>query len=187
LRPGLLLELFVRFLKIGLVGFGGGWAILPIIQREIVEDAGWITPEEYSNLVAIAGSTPGPVAVNAATYVGFKLAGPLGAAVATLGVILPPFTIISLVAYGIATFAGNRYVQALINGLKGAVLGLMILALYSMAVGIREALPKPMQLLAVALIALYMIVSILVFKFHPIVSLLVAAAIGIVLGVLGLW
>jgi len=183
----LLLELFLRFLKIGLVGFGGGWAILPIIEREIVEDAGWLTAEEYYDLVAIAGSTPGPVAVNAATYVGYKLAGPLGAFIATMGVVLPPFTIISFVAYSLGFAAGNRYVQALINGLKGAVIGLMTLALLSMLTGIRSSMPHLYQIAAIICIALFMILTVTVLKLHPIIPLLISALIGVILGLAGLW
>jgi len=182
----LLLELFLRFLKVGLVGFGGGWAILPIIEREVVEDAGWLTREEYLNLVAIAGSTPGPVAVNAATYVGYKLAGLLGAFVATVAVVLPPFTAIALIAYGLAQVAGNRYVEALLNGLKGAVVGLMVLALLSMVSGIRGTY-RDHQLAALACIALFVVLSVRLLNLHPIVALLISAAVGVLLGLLGLW
>jgi len=182
----ILVELFLRFLKVGLVGFGGGWAILPIIEREVVEDAGWLTREEYLNLVAIAGSTPGPVAVNAATYVGYRLAGLLGAFVATVAVVLPPFTAITFIAYGLAQLAGNRYVQALLNGLKGAVVGLMVLALLSMVTGIRSTY-RDHQLAVVACIALFVVLSVRLLNLHPIVALLISAAVGVLLGLLGLW
>jgi len=182
----LLLELFLRFLKISIVGFGGGWAILPIIEREVVEDAGWLTREEFLNLVAIAGSTPGPVAVNAATYVGFKLAGLAGAFVATLAVFIPPFTIVSLIAYGLTQVVGNRYVQSLINGLKGAVIGLIILALLSTITQVRSAFQYH-QLAALTCIALFVILSVKVLNLHPIIPLLISAVIGITLGLLGLW
>jgi len=168
------------------VGFGGGWAILPIIEREVVEDAGWLTREEYLNLVAIAGSTPGPVAVNAATYVGYKLAGLLGAFVATVAVVLPPFTAITLIAYGLAQLAGNRYVQALLNGLKGALVGLMVLALLSMVTGIRSTY-RGYQLAVVACIALFVVLSVRLLNLHPIVALLISVAVGVLVGLLGLW
>ncbi|RLG88023.1 MAG: chromate transporter [Thermoprotei archaeon] len=183
----LLLELFIRFLKVGIVGFGGGWAILPIIEREIVEEAKWMTKSEYLDLVAIAGSTPGPVAVNAATYVGFKLAGPLGAFIATLAVILPPFTIVSLIAYALTAYITNRLVQAVLNGLKAAIIGLIILALITMAKGVYTTLPKIPQITAIASIIIFMIVSVSVFKIHPLIPLSISALIGLLLGVLRIW
>ncbi len=183
----LLLDLFIRFLKIGIVGFGGGWAILPLIEREIVEDAGWISRTEYLNIVAIAGSTPGPVAVNAATYVGFKLAGPLGAFVATLAVVLPPFTIISLIVYSLSSYMSNKYVQAVLNGLKAAVIGLITLALYSTAKETYTILSSIPQLVAVTAIVVFTIISIAVFKFHPLLSLAIAIIIGLALGIAGVW
>jgi len=174
-------------MKIGAVGFGGGWAILPIIEAEVVESAKWLSHEEYTNLVAIAGSTPGPVAVNAATYVGFKLAGPLGAAVATLGVIIPPISIISLIAYGMSQYASNRLVQATLKGLKGAVLGLITVALISMVIDMRLSIEASMELSAILTLALFVIVSVIFLKVHPIIPLLLSALIGFILGVAGFW
>ena len=187
MKVPLLLELFIRFLKVGIVGFGGGWAILPIIEREVVEEAKWLSRSEYLNLVAIAGSTPGPVAVNAATYVGFKLAGPLGAFVATSAVVLPPFIIVSLIAYALATYITNRFVQALLNGLKAAVIGLILLALFSTIKGTYVALPKIPQILSIIIIVAFVIVSVSVFKIHPLFSLLASALLGILLGILKVW
>ena len=183
----LLIELFLRFLKIGIVGFGGGWAILPIIEREVVEEAGWLSPSEYLNLVAISGSTPGPIAVNAATYVGFRLAGLAGAAVATLGVVLPPFVIISVIVYTLSSYIHNKLVQATLNGLKGAVIGLLILALIVTVRGVSSSMPQLTQLAALASIVVFMVVSVSVFRVHPIISLLISATVGLLLGVAGLW
>lgn len=183
----LLLDLFLRFLKIGVVGFGGGWAILPIIEREIVEDAKWITMEEYSNLVAIAGSTPGPITVNAATYIGFKLAGLPGALVATFAVILPPLTIVSIIAYTLTTFITHRLVQALLNGLKAAIIGLITVALVTTIKQTYTMLPKPAQLVSITIIAFIVIISVLIFKIHPIIAIIISAFIGILLGITGIW
>ncbi len=183
----LLLDLFLRFLKIGVVGFGGGWAILPIIEREIVEDAKWITSEEYSNLVAIAGSTPGPITVNAATYIGFKLAGVPGALVATFAVILPPLTIISIIAYTLTTIVTHRLVQALLNGLKAAIIGLITVALITTIKQTHAALPSSLQTITVAIIAIMVIIAIMMFKIHPIITIILAAILGILLGIAGVW
>lgn len=183
----LLLELFIRFLKVGIVGFGGGWAILPIIEREVVEEAKWLSKSEYLNLVAIAGSTPGPVAVNAATYVGFKLAGPLGAFIATSAVVLPPFTIVSLIAYALAAYTTNRLVQALLNGLKAAVIGLILLALFSTVKGTCTSLPKTPQIMSILFIVMFVVISVSVFKVHPLFSLIISALLGLLLGILKVW
>jgi len=187
MNVSLLLELFIRFLKVGIVGFGGGWAILPIIERELVEEAKWLSKSEYLNLVAIAGSTPGPVAVNAATYAGFKLAGPLGAFIATLAVVLPPFTIISLIVYSLTTYITNRLVQATLNGLKAAVIGLIILALVTTVKETYATLSEISQVIAATTIIAFIIITVYVFKIHPIIPLLASALIGLILGILKVW
>ena len=182
----MLLELFIRFLKIGVVGFGGGWAILPIIEREIVEDAGWISKDEYLNLVAIAGSTPGPIAVNAATYIGFKVAGIIGAIIATSAVILPPFTVITTIVYFLSSYINNKMVQSVLNALKAGVIGLISLALYTT---FREVYLRNLQLttlLVLTVITIYVIVSIGLLKIHPFIVILSLIPIGMALGLLGL-
>ncbi len=187
MNTSLLLDLFIRFLKIGIVGFGGGWAILPIIEREIVEDAKWITVEEYSNLVAIAGSTPGPITVNAATYIGFKLAGLPGALVATFAVILPPLTIVSIIAYTLTTVITHRLVQALLNGLKAAIIGLIVIALVATVRQTYTMLSKPIQIVSVSVLALIVIVSVMLFKIHPIIAIIISAIVGVMLGLIGVF
>ena len=100
--------------------------------------------------------------------------------------VIPPFTAITLVAYSLAQLAGNRYVQALLSGLKGAVVGLMVLALLSLVTGIRSTY-RDHQLAVVACIALFVVVSVKLMNLHPIVALLISAAIGVLLGLLDLW
>lgn len=92
------LRLFAVFLKIGAFTFGGGYAMIPLIQKEITEKRGWMTDDDVLEIVAIAESTPGPIAVNAATFVGFRVCGFRGALLATLGVVLPTFVCIPIVA-----------------------------------------------------------------------------------------
>lgn len=183
----MLLELFLRFLKIGFVGFGGGWAILPLIEREIVQDAGWLSESEYLNLVAIAGSTPGPIAVNAATYIGLKLGGPVGAIVATSAVILPPFIIISLVVYFVTGFFSNPIVQGVLNGLKAAVIGLIAIALYTTARETTVSLAGLAQIAVLFTIAVSVILMIAKFHIHPLIALIIAAFIGGIMSVAKIW
>ena len=102
------LELFISFFKIGLFTFGGGYAMIPLIQKEIAEQKKWITDDDILEIVAIAESTPGPIAVNAATFVGWRTAGFLGALCATIGVVLPSFVIISLIAFVLGEFQESK-------------------------------------------------------------------------------
>lgn len=118
------LELFATFFRIGLFTIGGGYAMLPLIQQE-VENRGWMTSEALVNFVAVSESTPGPFAVNISTYVGAELAGFPGAVCSTLGVVLPSFLIILLVARCFAAFQNSTLVRGAMDGLRPAVIGLI--------------------------------------------------------------
>ena len=100
-RKSLLILLF-SFLKIGAFTFGGGYAMIPLIQKEIAEKRKWVTDEDILDIIAIAESTPGPIAINSATFIGYKTCGVLGSFFATLGVVLPSFVIIMIIAFYIA-------------------------------------------------------------------------------------
>ena len=127
-----LLPLFLTFLKIGAFTFGGGYAMIPLIQRETVENRKWITDEDVLEIIAIAESTPGPIAINSATFVGSRVAGVGGAACATLGVILPSFVIILIVAGLLDAFQHLRAVQYAFFGIRAGVLALILKAFWSM-------------------------------------------------------
>lgn len=120
------------FLKIGAFTFGGGYAMIPLIEREVVEKKHWITSQDMLDIVAIAESTPGPIAINTATFVGYKTAGVLGAACATLGVVLPSFVIISLISLVLREFRELVVVQFAFQGIRAGVLALIAKALWSM-------------------------------------------------------
>lgn len=124
-RP--LLTLFLTFLKIGAFTFGGGFAMLAILDREVVDKHGFLSHDEFMDLVVIAESTPGPVAINAATYVGYRVKGVLGSLLATLGVVLPSFTIIFLISLFFDAFLSLTLVSAAFQGIRTAVV-LLILA-----------------------------------------------------------
>ena len=120
-----LLELFLTFIKIGAVSFGGGYAMIPLVTDEVIAH-GWLTAEEILNFIAVSESTPGPIAINMATFVGASQGGILGAMLATLGVVLPSFVIILIIASvikGLFKFAG---VKAFLNGLRPVVVGLIV-------------------------------------------------------------
>ncbi len=118
------LKLFYIFFKVGILGFGGGYAILPMIYQEIlIFDV--ITADDFSNLVALSQVTPGPIAINAATYVGFKAAGTLGAIIATTAVSLPSLLLIILVVHFMNKFKGSKLIQNLLKGIRPATVGLI--------------------------------------------------------------
>lgn len=125
-------ELFCTFLKIGAFTFGGGYAMIPLIQREVSQRRGWVSDEDILEVVAIAESTPGPIAINAATFVGFKAGGFWGAFCATLGVVLPSFAIITLISFAIEAFENLRVVRYAFFGVRAGVLALILKALWSM-------------------------------------------------------
>ena len=126
------LGLFATFFKIGAFTFGGGYAMIPLIQREIVDKKQWATNEDLLDIIAIAESTPGPIAVNAATFIGSKIDGFFGALFATLGVVLPSFITILAVSFAIAQFEHIKLVQYAFTGIRAAVLALIIRALATM-------------------------------------------------------
>ena len=125
-------SLFVTFCKIGAFTFGGGYAMIPLIQREIAEQKKWITDADILDIIAIAESTPGPIAINSATFVGFKVAGFWGAFAATTGVVLPSFVIILAISFVLDRFQSLTAVRYAFYGIRAGVLALLFKALYSM-------------------------------------------------------
>ena len=125
-------SLFVTFFKIGAFTFGGGYAMIPLIQKETVENKGWITDDDILEIIAIAESTPGPIAINSATFVGYRTCGVLGAACATFGVVLPSFVIILAISYMLREFQELKAVQYAFNGIRVGVLALLFKALWGM-------------------------------------------------------
>ena len=127
-----IMRLFYIFLKIGAFTFGGGYAMIPLISKEVVENEKWITDDDILEIVAIAESTPGPIAINSATFVGYRVAGFWGAFFATLGVVLPSFTIILLISAILNEIKENKFVQYAFNGIRVGVLALIVKALWTM-------------------------------------------------------
>ena len=127
-----ILALFWTFFKIGGFTFGGGHAMIPLIQKETVENKKWITDDDILEIIAIAESTPGPVAINSATFVGYRTAGFWGAVAATMGVVLPSFIIILIIAYLLGSFMEIRAVQYAFAGINAGVLALLFKALWNM-------------------------------------------------------
>lgn len=122
----LYLQLFLTFFKIGLFGFGGGYAIAALIQDEVVNVNHWLSVAQFTDIMAISQATPGPIAINCATYVGYTATGSiLGSALATFAVILPSIIIVGLISVFYVKFKQNKYVESAMTGLKPLVVGLL--------------------------------------------------------------
>lgn len=119
------LQLFIEFFLIGLFTFGGGYAMIPLVRETVLEN-GWLTEAQFYDFIGVCESTPGPIAVNMATFVGSDQAGVFGSICATLGVVLPSFIIILIIAMISGKFLKNKYVQRALKGIKAVVLGLII-------------------------------------------------------------
>jgi len=170
----ILTRLFWEFFKIGAFTFGGGYAMIPLIEKEIVNKYHWLTMEQFADLIAISEMTPGPVAVNSATFVGYRVAKFWGAVASTLGVILPSFLVIWAISSVFFQFQNNPIVQAAFKGLRPAVLGLIIVAVLS--VGKVSILSGYKSLI----IVFGTIIALSIFKIHPILVLVISAIVGIV-------
>ena len=178
----MLLDLFLTFFKIGAFTFGGGYAMLPLIQEEVIKN-GWVSEEMLIDFVAISESTPGPFAVNIATYIGTELSGILGAMFSTLGVVLPSFIIILLVAKFFMKFKENKIIKGLMKGLKPAAVGLIASVVISMFLtvfmpnGINNIVFDKTMIISVLI---FLVSSLCVFeKAHPIVVIIISAIMGI--------
>ena len=125
-------KIFLTFLKIGAFTFGGGYAMIPLIQKEAVEKNGWVTDEDILEIIAIAESTPGPIAINSATFVGYRTCGVLGSVAATLGVVLPSFVLIYAISFVLRQFQELKAVQYAFQGIRAGVLALLCKALWGM-------------------------------------------------------
>lgn len=173
----MLLTLFLTFFRIGLFTFGGGYAMISVIENICVERKNWITHEDLMNVTVIAESTPGPVAINCATFVGYRQKGIAGAAAATLGVVLPSFIIIWLISLFLDHFLEITWVASAFRGIRIAV-GILIVD-----VGIRMLRKMPKEPLRIVIMAcsfiLMLLISIFAWKISTIVLLLAAAAISL--------
>lgn len=182
----ILLTLFLTFFKIGAFTFGGGYAMLPLIQADVLAH-GWLSQEALINFIAVSESTPGPFAVNIATYIGSEMGGVIGAVCATLGVILPSFLIILLVARFYEKFRTNTIVSGCMSGLKPAVIGLIGGAVISIGKTVFVPDLVSMQVFydikTYVSLGIFAIMTVLAFrKVHPIFIVVLSAAIGIIAG-----
>lgn len=170
----LLGNLFVAFAKVGVLTFGGGYAMLPMLQREIVDAHGWATEEELADYYAIGQCTPGVIAVNTATFIGQKLGGPLCAAAATLGVVFPSLVIITVIAAVLQNFAQLAVVRNAFAGIRVCVCALILNAVVKLWKKAVVDLPTLLIFLAVLALAVFS-------KLSPVVFVVAAALAGVAL------
>lgn len=191
------LKLFLTFMKIGALTFGGGYAMLPLIQQEVLEN-GWLTEEQILNFIAVSESTSGPFAINIATYIGTETGGFLGAVSATAGVVLPSFIIILIVAGFFSAFRKNKIVSGAMTGLKPAVIGLIAAAVLTIGKSVFFPSVSDFDLSQIkdAVLSYHFIISLLIFasalvltfskkKINPIAVIIISAALGISAGYIG--
>ncbi len=170
----MLWQLFITFLKIGAFSFGGGYAMLPLIQQEVTVRHPWLTETQFVDMLAISEMTPGPIAVNTATFVGHSQYGILGGAVATLGVILPSFLIVTLMFIFISKLRGNKTVELFFKGLRVVVVGLI-------AAGFVSVFQDVIVDLRAFGIAVFIFVIVSFKKVHPVLAIVLAAGLGLIL------
>ena len=187
----IMMQLFLSFLQIGLFSIGGGYAAIPLIQEQTVIRHGWLTAEQFMDLATIAEMTPGPIAINGATFVGLKVAGLPGAIVATLGCILPSIIIVSLLTFIYRKYRALPMLQSVLASLRPAVVALIAAAglnmLLQVAFGGRQLIAlENAQWAGIALFAAAFL-ALRKWKANPILTMVLCGAGGLALGLLGLF
>ena len=169
----IIIKIFLSFLKIGAFSFGGGYAMLPLIEREIVNSHNWITYKEFIDIIGISQMTPGPIAINSATFVGFKVSGVLGAISGTLGVISFSFILVSIANHYIVKFKESYILKAALTGMSPALIGLII----SVFISIGKESYKDIKSVVIGILILGLLVT---DKLHPILVIVISGVIGII-------
>lgn len=168
-----ILQMFISFFKIGAFTFGGGYAMIPIIEEEVVNKRNWITKEEFMDILVVSQSFPGAMAVNCSTFVGYKIGGIIGGIMGLLGVVLPSFIIILIVAAFFMQFRNNYYVDLVFKGISAAVPILVLAGVISLSKGVEKNIRNGI-IIVIALIAL------IFFRVNPVIVIIVAAIYGAV-------
>lgn len=168
-----LLHMFLSFFKIGAFTFGGGYAMIPLIEAEVVTKNNWISKEEFLDIVVISQTFPGALAVNCCTFIGYRIGGIIGGILGLLGVVLPSFTIILIIAMFFMQFRSNPTVDLVFKGISAAVPMLILIAVLSLS----KSLKKTYTNLIIIIIT---IISILFFNIHPVLVVILSGLYGII-------
>lgn len=178
------LRLFLTMLKIGLFTFGGGYAMIALLENEFVSKKGWIEKDEFLDMVAIAESTPGPIAINAATYIGYKMYGILGSLVATVAVCIPSFTIIYTISLFFDAFLSLTLVAYAFRGIQVCVIYLILSAGWKL---LRQMQKNTLSILILSAVILCMVAfSLLSVNFSTVFYILLSGALGVLIYLIGL-
>lgn len=170
----ILLKLFISFFKIGAFSFGGGYAMLPLIEEEIIQVNKWLTSTEFIDIIAISEMTPGPIAINSATFLGYKVGGIPGSIIATIGVVLPSFIVMSFIFHFITKFKDSKYVDWIFKGIRPVVLGLIA----SAAVTVAKSTFIDIKSILIAIFLFYVVTF---KKLNPIIGIILAGVLGVLL------
>lgn len=170
----ILAKLFVIFFKIGAFSFGGGYAMLPFIQKEIIENNNFISIKEFLDIIGISQMTPGPVAINSATFVGFKVAGIWGSVVSTIGVVLASFILVLIVSKTLNKFKENKFIKGALLGMRPVLVALVVKAFIDLAKS---------SYVGISGVIIGVIIGVLIFykKVNPIICIVVSAILGLVI------
>lgn len=169
----ILIKLYFVFLKIGTFSFGGGYAMLPFMKREIVENNCWISMSQFSDIIGISQMTPGPVAINSATFVGYKVGGVGGSLVATLGVITTSFILVTIINKILDKFKESITVKAMLAGMRPILIALIIYAFIDLA---KESYVDLKSIIITIIIGIILVSK----KVHPILVIVIAAILGLI-------
>ena len=187
----ILLRLFLSFLQIGLFSIGGGYAAIPLIQNQTVAVNGWLTDSQFMDLATIAEMTPGPIAINGATFVGLRVAGIPGAVTATLGCVLPSVLIVSLLAWIYRKYRELPLLQGVLASLRPAVVALIAAAglnmLLQVAFGGRSLLPVDQVRWSALALSVTAFLVLRRFRWSPILVMALCGVLGLVLGLFGIF
>ena len=167
------LKLFLSIFKIGTFTFGGGYAMIPLIEEEVVVNKGWISKEEFWDILVVSQSLPGALAVNTSVFLGYKIGGFIGAMVALLAVILPSFLIILIIAVFFMKFRDNYYVNAAFKGITAAVPMLVLIG----AISLSKGLEKNIRTLITIIVG---IIALAFFNIHPVLVIIISGLYGVI-------
>lgn len=169
----ILMSLFLTFLKIGTFSFGGGYAMIPFMQREIIENHNWISNNVFMDIIGISQMTPGPVSINSATFIGFKVSGILGSVAATLGVVTTSFILVSIASKAMEKFKESKVLKGALLGMRPVLIALIIQAFVDLA---KDAYVDIKSVIITLIIGALLLSK----KVHPIVCIIIAGILGVV-------
>lgn len=183
------IQLFLSFLQVGALSFGGGYAAMPLIQEQVVNSHSWLTMTEFTNLITIAEMTPGPIAINAATFVGTQIAGVLGAVIATFGCILPSCIVVTLLAYVYMKYRNMSLLQGTLASLRPAVVAMIAKAGITILISaffLDGTVTFIRQNICVSMILFFGIALILLrkFKVNPILAMVLCGVANVILSIM---